>query len=113
MDSFSPRGAIGFILTSWANIVFYCPIGQKKVTLGPLFRSKNDENRACVTKKLLNLRDGNNLCAKLCITVRRYAKVCQSVPICDKLCQNVPKIRTFYVVWHSLAQFDIFRHSYA
>ena len=38
---------------------------------------------------------------------------------CVKLCQSVPKraklwiIRTFYAVWHSLAQFDTFRHSYA
>ena len=31
-------------------LVFFYPIGQKKDTLGPLFRSKNDENRACVTK---------------------------------------------------------------
>ena len=27
---------------------------SKKVTLGPLFRSKNDENRACVTKRKFN-----------------------------------------------------------
>ena len=45
-----PPGANGFILARWASIVFLYPIGQKKVTLGPLFRSKNDENRACVTK---------------------------------------------------------------
>ena len=33
-----------------SNIVYIYPIGQKKVTLGLLFRSKNDENRACVAK---------------------------------------------------------------
>ena len=45
-------GASGSIHARWANIVFFYPIVQKKkVTLGPLFRSKNDENRACVTKK--------------------------------------------------------------
>ena len=35
-----------------ANIVFYL-IGQKKVTLGPLFTSENDKNRACVIKNIL------------------------------------------------------------
>ena len=31
--------------------IFFYPIGRKKVTSRLLFRSKNDENRACVTKK--------------------------------------------------------------
>ena len=33
-------GANGFISARWANIVFFYLIGQKKVTLGPIFRSK-------------------------------------------------------------------------
>ena len=66
-----------------------------------------------------NFPDGKNLCAKMCITMRKCAEVCQTVPICANLCQAVPNrakvgiIRTFYAVWHSLAQFDTFRHSYA
>ena len=47
-----PAGPNGFILARWANIVFFYPIGKKKVTLGPLFRSKNDKNRACITKNI-------------------------------------------------------------
>ena len=35
------------------NMVFFYPIGQKEVILGPLFRSENDENRACLTKNKL------------------------------------------------------------
>ena len=34
-------GTNGSIRAHWANIVFSYPISQKKVTLGPLFRSKN------------------------------------------------------------------------
>ena len=51
LRNFRVAGENAFILARWANIVFFYPIGQKKVTLGPLFRSKNDENRVCVTKK--------------------------------------------------------------
>ena len=49
--NFRVTGAQEFMCARRANIVFFYPIGKKKVTLGPLFRSKNDENRACVTKK--------------------------------------------------------------
>ena len=47
-------GASGSICTRWANIVVFYPISQKKDSLGPLFRWKNDKNRACVTKSLLS-----------------------------------------------------------
>ena len=30
-----------------------------------------------------------NMCAKMCITVRKCDVVCQTVPICAKLCQSV------------------------
>ena len=53
-----PAGVNGFILARWANIVFFYPIGQQKVTLEPLLRSKNDENRACVPKILFELFSG-------------------------------------------------------
>ena len=50
-----------FLHPSGKYIVYFYPIGQKKVTLGPLFRSKNDENRACVTKtNLSNFEIRNN-----------------------------------------------------
>ena len=39
----------GLSLLSGKYSIFY-PIGKKKVNLEPLFRSKNDENRACVIK---------------------------------------------------------------
>ena len=41
------------LITAGENGFFY-PIGPKKLTLGPLSRSKNDENRACVTKYLFH-----------------------------------------------------------
>ena len=50
LRNFRVAGANKSICARWANIVFFHPIGQKQVTLGPLFRSKNDEYRACVTK---------------------------------------------------------------
>ena len=34
--------------------VFFSHRSKKKVTLGPLFRLKNEENRGCVTKSTLN-----------------------------------------------------------
>ena len=43
------------IRTRWANSVFSSN-RSKKITLGPLFRSENDENRACVTKKNICIR---------------------------------------------------------
>ena len=55
LRNFRVAGANKSICARWANIVFCLPIGKKKVTLGPLFRSKNDENRACVTKGILDV----------------------------------------------------------
>ena len=46
MNPFAPAGQIQYFLSN----------RSKKVTLGPLFRSKNDENRACVTKLYSKLR---------------------------------------------------------
>ena len=50
LRNFRVAGAQESLCARRTNIVFLYPIGKKKVTLGPLFRSKNDENRACVTK---------------------------------------------------------------
>ena len=50
LRNFRVAGENGFILARWANIVFFYPIGKKKVTLRPFFRSKDGKNRACVTK---------------------------------------------------------------
>ena len=65
LRNFRVAGANGFI--SWANIVFFIQsvntdliksIGDfTKVTLGPLFRSKNDENCACITKNINRILD--------------------------------------------------------
>ena len=54
LRNFRVAGANESIRARWANILFFHPIGQKKVTLGPLFRSENDENRACVSKKIFS-----------------------------------------------------------
>ena len=35
-----PAGANGFILALWENIIFFYPIGKKKVTLEPLLGRK-------------------------------------------------------------------------
>ena len=48
LRNFRVAGAHGFFCARRANIVFFYSIGKKKVTLRPLFRLKNDENRACV-----------------------------------------------------------------
>ena len=47
--NFRVAGENGFIFARWANIVFFYPIGQKKVTAGPLFRPRNE----CVTKRYI------------------------------------------------------------
>ena len=60
------------------NIVFFYRIGQKKVTLGPLFSSKNDENRACVTKNMFNTsRDkiNSDTSARIILLSHWYQKV--------------------------------------
>ena len=56
LRNFRVAGENEFILARWANMLFFYPIGQKKFTLGPLFRSKHDENRACVTKNKFEFR---------------------------------------------------------
>ena len=43
LRNFRVAGENGFILARWTNIVFFFILSVKKVTLGPLFWSKNDE----------------------------------------------------------------------
>ena len=50
LRNFRVAGAQGFLCARRANMVFFIQ-SVKKVTLGPLFRSENDENHSCVTKK--------------------------------------------------------------
>ena len=49
-----------------ANIIFLYPISKKKVTLGSVFRSKNDENRVRVIKKLLSTKERNPIFIENC-----------------------------------------------
>ena len=45
-----------------------------------------------------------------------YAKLCKSVPVGSKLCRsviNLCKMSEIYLLWHSLAQFYTFKHTYA
>ena len=55
-------------------------IGQKKVTFGRLFRSKNDENRACVTKIIFF----NGVCkTRLFVLVLRAQSGCFTHGVCE------------------------------